>query len=384
MKHKIVLAVIALGVAAASASLAAAAASLFPGWMQTNADGFGDSRNGIGSLAVHDGQLYAGTWSWENGHGAQVWRSPDGHSWTQFSPPWSVASESTYDLESFGQHLYAGIDLNDGSGGEIWRTGGATWQRVVDGGFGDAANIGINAFAVFDSQLYAATTNETAGMQIWRSPTGDPNSWSNMVINGFGQGPTGQDAVMEVFDGELYAGLGRITGQGQFRGELWRSPDGINWTAVFTDGLGSPDNSYVSALADFQGQLYVGLRNLAAGGEVWRTADGEHWSQVVSGGLGAVNNSRPYGLEVYADQLFLVFSNTVTGAEIWTSRDGAAWQRIVAGGWDDSSNGYVDYFDKGAAVLDDRLFMATLNQRTGGELWLKLRDAAYLPLVMHR
>lgn len=361
--------------------IAAVADAPTPGWAQVNTSGFGSLHNGVGPLAVHDNKLYAGAWSGTPGQPAQVWRTADGHNWSQFSPGWAADSQSAYDLESFGNYLYAGVDFTSATGGEVWRTDGSTWKRVVQGGFGDANNTGVNAFAVFGGNLYAATTNETAGVQIWRSSTGDAGAWTRVATDGFNQGATGQDVAMESFNGYLYVGLGRTTGPDQFVGELWRSNNGTTWTPVFTDGLGSAANSYVSALAPFHGELYIGIRNLVGGGEVWRSSNGLSWTRVVAGGLGDVNNGRPYGLTVYDDQLLLTFSNTVTGAQVWTSPDGVTWRRLVTGGWGDVNNGYANYFNKGAAVFGNRLFMATLNQATGGEIWLKLTRSLYLPLV---
>ena len=97
------------------------------------------------------------------------------------------------------------------------------------------------------------------------------------------------------------------------------------------------------------------------------------WTPVFTGGLGNPVNGRPYGLVVFDDRLYLVFSNLDTGAEVWSTEDGATWVRLMEGGWGDSNNGYVDYFDKGAVVLNDGLYSGTMNWAHGGEVWLVLR-----------
>ena len=66
------------------APLVLSAAGAPSGWRQSNFSGFGNTANtNISALEVFSGQLYAGTW---NNNGAQVWRSVDGSSWSQFMP----------------------------------------------------------------------------------------------------------------------------------------------------------------------------------------------------------------------------------------------------------------------------------------------------------
>ncbi len=354
-----------------------------PGWAQVNSDGFGDARNAIGPLAVFNGALYAGTWSNAADHPAQIWRAADGKRWSHFSPPWSEATESAYDLEVFGDYLYVGVDRTDGAGGEVWRTDGVDWEQVAVDGFGNSQNIGINALAAFSNTLYAVTTNPTTGPELWRSATGAGGDWQRIATD-LSNGPAAQDVVLEELAGQLFLGLGREQGSGRFLGELWRSADGQTWTPMFTDGLGNSNNSIVSALAEFDGYLYLGFRNISEGGEVWRSQDGQNWSQVLAGGLGNLANSRPYGMFVFQDHLYLVFSNTSTGAEVWRLRSGnaATWQLVITGGWGDVNNGYVDYFDKGGAVFEGQLYLGTLNRVTGGEVWLQLDHRQHLPLIV--
>ena len=120
--------------------------------------------------------------------------------------------------------------------------------------------------------------------------------------------------------------------------------------------LGNPNNTNVSAMAEFNGDFYIGLRNITDGGEVWRTSNGEDYLPVFTGGLGDVNNMRPYGLIVYDDYLYLVLNNPVAGAGIWRTSDGDLWEQVGFDGWGDSSNYFGDYIDKGATIFNDSLF----------------------------
>lgn len=354
------------------------------GWQQSNTSGFGTPENSaIGALSVFEDQLYAGSW---NENGAEVWRSEDGQSWTEFTPNWSVSNIEVSCARPFGNHLYVGT--GNMSGGEIWRTDGTSWKKVAQGGLGDANNYNFSACTVFKNALYTATGNIPPaiggtgnGVEVWRSFSGASGSWVQVNSDGFGAGPTWTDITMEVYQGYLYVGLSRVTPSNGALAELWRSKDGTNWTPVFTDGLGEAGNTHLSAMAEFEGELYIAMRNSTTGGQVWRSADGLNWTPVFTDGLGNLANSRPYGLIVYANRLIVIFSNVATGAEVWWTADGESWQQIATGGWGDSNNGFADYFDKAADIFHESLYIGTLNNADGGEIWRRLH-LANLPVIV--
>ncbi|MFV2044799.1 MAG: SMP-30/gluconolactonase/LRE family protein, partial [Anaerolineales bacterium] len=349
-----------------------------PGWVQTNINGFGDRDNAIPSLATFDGHLYVGSWNIGGGD-AEVWRTADGQTWDEVTPQWSSQVGAVYDIEPFGSHLYLGTA---NISGEIWRTDGTTWEQVVSDGFGDSNNDGVNALATYNGALYAATSNDTSGVEIWRSVTGNSGTWTQVNSDGFGGGPTWQDLTMETFGTHLYVGLGRND-----IAELWRT-DGTTWTSIFLDGMGDPDNTNVSSFDEFQSDLYIGLRNVEDGGEVWRSTDGLNWNSVIAGGLGNVDNGRPYGMITYGNNLYLVFSNLETGVEVWRSTDGSQWVQIGENGWGDSKNGFADYFDKGAAVFNGNLYIGVFNFANGAQIWQSTASAEvplqniYLPIIL--
>jgi hypothetical protein len=347
-------------------------ASGYPGWAQTNTGGFGDPNQQVAALSEFNSYVYAGTQY--DITGGQVWRSPDGRSWTEVTPSWSPDGADVYDTEVFGSYLYVGTLPLDYAGGEIWRTDGTTWQQVVDDGFGDAHNYAVNALHVFGGALYAATLSDT-GSEIWRSTTGNPNTWTQVNQDGFGSPGDFTEHTMDVVGGFLYVGLGRYG-----VAELWRTANGTTWVPVFADGLG-PNNTLVSAMAEFGGQFYIGLRNLVNGGEVWRSANGLDWQPVITGGLGDPHNQRPYGLIAFDGRLYLAFSNLSAGAEVWQSADGFTWEQVVDAGWGDPNNQYADYGDKAAAVCRNSLYVGTQNYESGGEIWQKLH-AIYLPEML--
>jgi hypothetical protein len=374
--------IIILTIILASLSVVSAESNaIAPGWIQVVSDGFGDTRTSVQSLEVFSGYLYAGTWSIDEGHPAQVWRSPDGKSWSQVTPPWDNSSQVVLDMITFNGHLYLSLSPSTDTGGEIWRTSnGTSWERVVQGGFGDIDKY-VRVFAVFSDMIFTTTFHMSAGPEIWSSTTGDMGDWTQVSTVEFNEGNAEQDITMDVFGDYVYVGIGRVFNE-VTTAELWRSDDGTNWIPVFTDGLGDANNTHVSAMEEFNGYFYIGLRNVVTGGEVWRSIDGENWSSVFTGGSGDPENTRPYGLTAFNDRLYLTMNNQATGPLVWDSSDGIAWHIIAENGWGVPGNTYADYFDNGNAIFNGGLYLGTLNPTTGGQIWLFLANKVFLPILV--
>lgn len=353
-------------------------------WMQVNQDGFGEvNNNAVYTLETFDGDLYAGTSNADAG--AQLWRSPDGISWSQmaadgFSDTFFDRSynQSINDLQAYNGYLYASTYNNDPNGGEVWRSpDGTNWTRVIYDGFGDANNFEVFQMTVFSNTLYAGTTNDASGAELWRTTNG--LHWDQDNADGFGNANNTSVIGMAVFNNQLYAGTQNVT-EGA---ELWRT-NGLTWTPVITGGFDSPDNTVIGALAEFKGDLYALTRNPASGSQVWRSANGLDWAQVASGGLGDANNNRGYGLKVFEGALLLVTGNLDSGAQVYRTTDGTTWTQVGIGGWGDALN-VGSFWSNSIAVFDGRLFIGTIKNWTvdpsGGEVWLYLPRAVYLPFV---
>jgi hypothetical protein len=125
-------------------------------------------------------------------------------------------------------------------------------------------------------------------------------------------------------------------------------------------------------MAEFNGNFYIGMRNIIDGGEVWRTSNGVNFSPVFTGGYGNVDNQRPYGLITFNNYLYLVFCNLSTGAEVWRTSNGISWEQVGFNGWGEASNTFADYLDKGATIFNNSLFIGTFNDVTGGQIWQML------------
>ncbi len=335
----------------------------YPNWTQANVNGFGNVANtGLRGMTVFNGQLYAGTHNEKSG--AEIWRTSDGQHWIPFSPT-STGADTVMDMKVFGTKLYIG--LSNGAGGEIWRTDGSSWEQMMGGGFGDPKNYAVDTFTEFSGQLYAVIAGYDGVLKVYRSSNGA--DWNQVVGDGFGGNGIYDGTTMYVYGGYLYLGLGRGSDP-NWVAELWRTSNGTIWTPVFTDGLGSSANTFVSAMAEFNGEFYIGLRNVNTGGELWKSTNGVNFTPVFTGGNGNPENGRPYDLHVLNSNLYLTFSNMATGAEVWRSSNGATWSQISSRGWGDEANGHGSYFDKGAAVFKGSLYTGVLsNSFKGAQIW---------------
>jgi hypothetical protein len=287
--------------------------------------------------------------------------------------------------------LYAGTynwddDAGTSDGGEIWRsTNGTLWTQVVDAGFGDPDNAEAFRFAVFDGDLYVGTCSgtETAGGEVWRSASGDLGTWTQSVANGFGDATNNCVLALEPHGGYLYVGTLNRTGGG----EVWRSPSGDpgTWLEV---GSASTANTGITALAEFNGDLYILTTHTSvAGGEVWRCHDcnGSDFEQVVDNGLANACNRSMSALEVVGQRLYWVTGQSSmcnAGLEVWWSSTGddGDWHQVGYAGFGDSNN-RAPYWDNSVVAFNDMLVVGTHNVVHGGEVWVRLNDL-FLPLVM--
>jgi sugar lactone lactonase YvrE len=294
------------------------------GWTALTGDGFGDATNGgINHLLPFGGQLYASTWNWNpasnSSKGGQVWRSANGTDWTRVvnNGFGDANNGEVFRLVVFNGQLYASTwSYAEGRGAEIWRspTGNAgSWSRVVTNGFGDSANEAIISFETFGGQFYAGTVNSVTGGQIWRSADGV--SWSQVNPAGFGLSSNWAISALAAFDGNLYAS----TRDG---GQVWRCQvcDGSDWQRMVSSGFGNLATNRASALEVAGGALFLVIGNYNTGLEVWRTVDGSAWQQVGFAGLGDSNNRAPFwdnSVLAEGNQLLVGTWNTANGGEVW-------------------------------------------------------------------
>jgi hypothetical protein len=360
-------------------------ASLAPYWQQVNTNGFGDPHTGeVSALGAFNGYLYAGASN--PADGAQIFRSQDGVTWTAVTQPGfgishDIRPPSILDLAVFNERLYASTGRGDDPG-QIWRTlNGVNWAPMVIHGFWNTDTVDITCLAEYNGMLYAGATNRSSGVQIWRSYTGDSNTWTQHSSVAPGTIPA-RVTGLAVFDGGLFAAIDSL-GPAQ----IWFTYGGA-WTPVVSDGFGNSLTTSTGGLAEFAGYLYAGAGNEADGAQLWRTQDGASWEQTIPPGFGDPNNQTVEVVFAFQNQLYIGVKNVQSGLEVWRSPDGTNWGQVNPDGFGDRNNSGSNMSNSIAEHLTD-LYLGTSNITEGGELW-RLQEQivnplySYLPLVMRQ
>jgi len=160
------------------------------------------------------------------------------------------------------------------------------------------------------SYLYAGTM-AARNPAVWRSATGDPDSWEQVFT--FPDEPESRigsiRGMIPHSDGLLYMSTtrsGDVLPGGI--GQIWAT-DGLTFTRVVTAGFGNPDNGGISSLASFNDCLYAGTYNPATGYEVWKlrcASDPEAPPQsVIRGGAGQPHNEAVMSMRVFQGHLYV-------------------------------------------------------------------------------
>jgi hypothetical protein len=361
-----------------------ALAQVVPAWQQANSNGFGDlHEQEVSALEAFSSYLYAGTFNVVDPlvlfDGARIFRSPDGVTWTPvtqpgFQNPHDSAPPAILDFVVFNNKLYASTGRG-GNPAQIWRAStGVSWAPMVTAGFGDPDIHDIAALAVYNGMIYAGASSQVSGALIYRSSTGDSNTW-NLVTPAAptmaGAGVTG----FAVFNGALYATI-----ESEAPVQIWNSSGGA-WTSVMSNGFGDSNNTSTGGMAVFGGKLYVGAGNTVDGARLYRTNDGSSWEQAITPGFGDSNNQKVEMVFVFQNQLYVSVKNTVTGMEVWRSTDGTLWEQANQDGFGDSHNPSTNRSNATADFLG-HLYVGTSNVTDGGELWRMQQHNVYVPLAL--
>ena len=112
---------------------------------------------------------------------------------------------------------------------------------MVDNGFNNVTDRFAYPFEVFNGKLYVSVRNDIDGTGLWR--TSDGQNWEQANIDGMAPDMYQRDRDMirqlKFYHGYLYAIVRNDTlGVGNWWIEVWRSPNGTDWTQVGENGLG--------------------------------------------------------------------------------------------------------------------------------------------------
>ncbi len=261
--------------------------------------GFGSVNNvNFKDMQVFQGYLCGGTQNHESG--AQVWCTQDGTTWTQKNV--SGFGQSTPDPRGvqvwsgyvFNGALYFGVQnkgmlLSNTTDdlGKLYRTsdleGNPTWKEVFSGEPGSKR---IDLLGELDGYLYISARGPE-GVRIFRSPSGDPGSWSQVNVAGMDGNPNNLGVEVDSavsYNGALYVGVSNTTSGF----ELWRTTGAVqgesaqvDWERLDTVGLGDTDNVRAH-LISYNGYLYAWATNYKTGQQALQSECGFEETVTVS------------------------------------------------------------------------------------------------------
>jgi sugar lactone lactonase YvrE len=343
-----------------------------PGWRQASLNGFGDTRiHQILSLAVHNGQLFAGADYFDdsnNGH-SDLYYSANGKNWTGIGFDFGAGAAT---LLSYKGYLYLGTWDN-----KLWRSadGKTSWTQINTDWTGTTGNTGFGTLVTFNDTIYATLWNETTGTQIWRSNSGDTGTW-NMVIAGFGS-PHANGAISSaVFNGQLYLGVGNWIDSSPF---IERTTNGTSWEKVGETTFRATAANVVSALAVFNNKLYAYTIGNGAS-KVWISSDGSNWQANSAFTLPDQSTNDFGSLEVYQNDLYLIAGNPDKGLEVWRTEDGSNWVQVINHGLNGPEHQNT-WFDSATVVFNSNLYFADSNYSNGAAIW-SMTHSIFLPLTI--
>jgi hypothetical protein len=311
----------------------------------------------------------------------------------------TFSSEEGFEVLVFNGQLYLGMEADNSMGARIWRTKAgvtvpssqADWEEVAANPQGypfGVSNITqndhIDSLAEFNGYIYASTANggsSTYGTRVFRSLTGNPNSWEDALINigaGFGSTQNTNFKDMQVFNGWLCGG----TQNWLYGAQVWCTQDGLNWTQKNISGFGTTEynNKTVEVWSGyvFQGALYFGVQNLGATrssnyddlGKLYRTRNlngTPQWEEVFVSLPGYLNRVDILGeLNGY---LYVASRGSNGGTIIYRSPNGdpGTWQPVSLEGvnGNTANNGVIV---DSAVTYEGGLYVAVGNN-SGFQLW---------------
>ena len=140
------------------------------------------------------------------------------------------------------------------------------WEQVVNHGFENKNNLHAWSIKGYKNFLYVGTRNVVDGCQIYRSQTGDKDTWVQVNQNGFGDDNKSEGARnMIVYQDLLWV----ITNSWDYgaqvwvtNGEIYKNLDIINWKKANLNGFGEGNDIISSkALGIYNDTLYVGSQS---------------------------------------------------------------------------------------------------------------------------
>jgi hypothetical protein len=302
-----------------------------------------------------------------NANGIAKW---DGISWTPVGAGFTETSGNAvvYALALYNNQLYAGgYFTTSGSNtvNNIAKWNGTDWVPVSTGMSTSGVYDFVNAFAVFNNELYVGGEFTTAGTINAQNIA----KWNGTVWSTVAGGIYDRVNALHVYNNELYAGgdfvINNVTFNLQYR--ISKMTTG-GWVNVGSIGLGDATMAWsVKALATYKNKMFAGgyFNVLESGVTVanhMASWNGTAWSAVgTPSGVTSTATDPIRALKVYNGKLYA--AGIFTGAGSTSAVNLAAWNDTT---WATVSSSGLDNKVNAMAVFDGSLIIAGAFTNAGG------------------
>ncbi|MCC6795430.1 MAG: hypothetical protein IT366_09950 [Candidatus Hydrogenedentes bacterium] len=318
-----------------------------------------------------------------------LWRSKTGDpgDWQQVFSTGENGASIRYFAEHNGKmylaYAYDTYEANPPPG-EIWVSDdGLNFEPLMQDGFGNPHNRGIEFLISYNNWLYAGTKNDKDGYEIWKLEGPDKGAGAIKLIDGGATDPRNEIAGTPcLFKGQLYIGSIIFFGfnptqANGFKGcdiiridenDDWETVVGPNSISGYDSGFNFFMNAYCWWMEEHDGWLYAGTwdqgtilswflddlptliafiqtgeipedvddlpleyeqwyKLTQAGADIFKTQDGVNWFPVTIDGMGNRTNYGWRTMESTPDgYLYLGSANPSDGLEIWRGKTEEAKQ----------------------------------------------------------
>ncbi len=215
---------------------------------------------------------------------------------------------------------------------DVWKSpDGATWTKVTATQSKFSARFG-HSVVVFNNELYFIGGSENVGIyknDVWKSIDGIDWTQVTTTQSKFSERSTHR---VVVFNNELYLIGGDGSGNSYYN-DVWKSSDGIDWTQV-TTAQSKFSGRYGHSVVVFNNELYF-IGGYEGGGihknDVWKSIDGIDWTQVTTT-QPKFSVRRNHRVVVFNNELYLIGGNergSIYKNDVWKSSDGIDWTQVT-------------------------------------------------------
>jgi hypothetical protein len=253
--------------------------------------------------------------------------------------------------------------------GEIWVSDdGLCFEPLVEDGFGNPNNRGMEFVISFNGWLYAGTKNDVEGYEIWKLEGPAGSACKTKVVDHGGPNPRNEIAgTPVVYRGRLYVGSiiffgfnpAQLNG---FKGsdiirldefDHWETVVGPDSMSGYDSGFNHFTNSYLWWMEEHDGWLYA---------STWDQATILSWGLSDPEGLIDLIGS----LFQNKDRLSTLYALTHAGADIFKTPDGVHWFPVTLNGMGNPENYGWRTME---SAPDGYLYVGSANPNQGLEVW---------------